>query len=197
MNRILEQGTPNETIAAGSNVHIRRIVVPIDLSAYSEKTASYAVGLAKTFGASITFLHVFSPEALTEFATGEVYEIYGRERSPAKERLAIFASHISQTYPRCQTEIRVGDTAEQTKLAALELDADLIITASYNPGFLDSNRLRELSTAHLVPWWFITNPINEGSRHCRGILASASKQSREPVHLETEKQFKCLLPDCM
>jgi len=137
MNRILEQGTPNETIAAGSNVHIRRIVVPIDLSAYSEKTASYAVGLAKNLGASITFLHVFSPEALTEFATGEVYEIYGRERSPAKERLAIFASHISQTYPRCQTEIRVGDTAEQTKLAALELDADLIITPSYNPGFLD------------------------------------------------------------
>jgi nucleotide-binding universal stress UspA family protein len=127
MNRILEE----------SKVHIRTIVVPVDLSAVSEKTASYAVGLARNFGASIRFLHVFPPEAITEFTTGEVYEIYEREPSPVKERLAIFANYIRQTYPRCQTEIRVGDAAEQTKLAALELDADLIITASYHPGFLD------------------------------------------------------------
>ena len=65
MDMILEQGMPNETIAAGSKVHIRRIVVPVDLSADSEKTASYAVGLAGNFGASITFLHVFPPDVIS------------------------------------------------------------------------------------------------------------------------------------
>ena len=54
MNRILEE----------SKVHIRTIVVPVDLSAVSEKTASYAVGLARNFGASIRFLHVFPPKQL-------------------------------------------------------------------------------------------------------------------------------------
>jgi nucleotide-binding universal stress UspA family protein len=102
----------------------------------SEKTASYAVALAKNFGASITFVHVFPPEAITEFTTQEVHEFYERERDSQKEELASFADKIRQTYAQVDTEFRIGNTADQTKEAALEQDADLIITASYHPGFL-------------------------------------------------------------
>ena len=136
MNKVLEQANTNQTITAGSDVAVRKIVVPVDLSEHSEKTASYAVALAKTFGAAITFVHVFPPEAITEFATESVHASYEQQRDIANKRLASFGEKIGRVYPDCETQFRIGDTAEQVKLAAMELEADLIITASYHPGFL-------------------------------------------------------------
>ena len=77
MNEILEQVRTNEAIAATSNLNIRRIVVPVDLSAHSENTAAYAVALAKTFGAgspsSMCFhqnrLRKSQPKIFTKFMT--------------------------------------------------------------------------------------------------------------------------------
>jgi nucleotide-binding universal stress UspA family protein len=66
----------------------------------------------------------------------DVHEFYEQDLHSAKEELASFADKIRLTYPQCDTEFRIGDPAEQTKLAVLELKADLIITASYHPGFL-------------------------------------------------------------
>jgi Universal stress protein family. len=80
MNKILEQATTDKAIAATNNLNIRRIVVPVDLSAHSENTSAYAVALAKTFGASITFGHVFPPEPITEIAPQDFHEIYERDR---------------------------------------------------------------------------------------------------------------------
>jgi nucleotide-binding universal stress UspA family protein len=136
MSNILEPVTTLEAIATGNEVNIRRIVVPVDLSAHSENTASYAVALAKNFEASITFIHVFPPEAITEFTTQDVHEAYEKDREIAKERLTSFANKIGRTYPHCEAEFCIGDTAEQVTLLALNLGADLIITASYHPGFL-------------------------------------------------------------
>ncbi len=136
MNEILEQVRTNEAIAATSNLNIRRIVVPVDLSAHSENTAAYAVALAKTFGASITFVHVFPPKPITEITAQDFHEIYDRERDSKREELSGFANKIRLSYPHCDTEFRIGDAAEQIHLTALVLEADLIITASYHPGFL-------------------------------------------------------------
>jgi nucleotide-binding universal stress UspA family protein len=136
MNKVLEPVNINQAIREANEVVIRRIVVPVDLSEHSEKTASYAVALAKTFGAAITFVHVFPPEAISEFTTEDVHASYEQERDIANERLVSFGGKIGQVYPGCETEFRIGDTAEQVKLAARQLAADLIITASYRPGFL-------------------------------------------------------------
>jgi nucleotide-binding universal stress UspA family protein len=136
MTSNLEQVTTNETILEGSDVDLRRIVVPVDLSEHSKKTASYAVALAKTFEAAITFVHVFPAEVFTEIVAQDAHAIYERERDIAKERLASFGNKIGKTYPQCETEFRIGDTAEEVKLLALSLEADLIITASCHPGFL-------------------------------------------------------------
>jgi nucleotide-binding universal stress UspA family protein len=136
MSEILEQVTTNKTIPQEIDLDVRRIVVPVDLSEHSQKTASYAVALAKTFDSSITFVHVFPPEATTEFTTEDIQAIYERERETTKQRLTSFGNKFAKIYSQCETEFRIGDTAEQVKLLALELDADLIITASYHPGFL-------------------------------------------------------------
>jgi nucleotide-binding universal stress UspA family protein len=136
MNRILEQVTTTEAIPGVADVNVKKIIVPVDLSKHSEKTASYAIALAKSFRASIIFVHVFSPEPITEFGTDDIHWSYARERDAAKEQLLSFGKKIGRVYPHCETEFRIGDTAEEVRLAAVERNADLIVTASYHPGFL-------------------------------------------------------------
>jgi nucleotide-binding universal stress UspA family protein len=136
MNGILEQLAPNEAILGASDVNVQRIVVAVDLFEHSKKTASYAIALGKSFGASITFVHVFPAETNREFTTEDIHRRYERERDTAQDRLASFGDKMRQIYPRSETEFRIGDTAEQVQLVAFNLKADLIITASYHPGFL-------------------------------------------------------------
>jgi len=81
-------------------------------------------------------VHVFPRETNAEFTTDDIHWRYARERDAAKERLLSFGDKIGRAYPRSETEFRVGDTAEEVRLAALEWHVDLIVTASYHPGFL-------------------------------------------------------------
>jgi nucleotide-binding universal stress UspA family protein len=133
MNEILEQVPKNVAVAADGSTKIRRIVVPIDLSAHSKMTASYAVALAMNFGASITFVHVFPTQAISIFTAQDGLENYERERDLRKKELARFVDRIRESYSRCETEFRIGDAAEEIRLTALEVEADLIITASCHP----------------------------------------------------------------
>jgi nucleotide-binding universal stress UspA family protein len=41
---------------------VKQIVVAVDLSPRSEKTVTYAVGIARGFGAAITLVHVYPSE---------------------------------------------------------------------------------------------------------------------------------------
>ena len=118
----------------------------MDLSAHSEHTAFYAVALAKPFGAFITFLHVFPSEAISIFTAQDSLETYERERNWRKQKLAHFADRIGRDFPRCGVQFGIGDIAEETTRAALELKADLIVTASYHSGLLG----RLFSQAHRI-----------------------------------------------
>ena len=136
MNRILDQVIPAEAVPGVVDVSEQRIIVAVDLSENSEKTASYAIALAKGFRASIKFVHVFPAEPMTVFRFGDIHWSHAQERDAAKERLVGFGNKMRRVYPCCETEFRVGDTAEEVRLAATEWNADLIVTASYDPGFL-------------------------------------------------------------
>lgn len=131
MNELLEK--PD---TSAYNLNIRKIVVAVDLSAHSQKTAAFAAGFAKTFGASMTLVHAFAPERVTEFTTQEVHEGYVEEGQATERDLEKLADTIRRTYPDCHAEFRVGDPAQQVCLIAQDLNADLIITASHHPGFL-------------------------------------------------------------
>ena len=131
MNQILE-----ETDNTAQNFDIRKIVVAVDLSKHSKMTAAYAAEFAKSFGASITLVHSFAPERITEFTTEEVHERYEEELQATERDLGKLADAVRKTYPDCDIEFRVGDPAEQVTLVAKDLDADLIVTASHHPGFL-------------------------------------------------------------
>jgi nucleotide-binding universal stress UspA family protein len=136
MNKILEQVATNEETPETAHVSIQKIIVPVDLSEHSENTASYAIALAKSFRASIIFVHIFPPEPITDFTIADVSLGYTRERDGAKEKLVSFGNKMGRVYPRCDTQFRIGDLAEEVRRAVLEWNADLVVTASYNPGFL-------------------------------------------------------------
>jgi nucleotide-binding universal stress UspA family protein len=148
MDRILEQVTTTETMPGAADIYVQKIIVPVDLTKHSEKTASYAIALAKSFRASIIFVHVFPREIITEFETDDIHWRYARERDAAKEQLLSFGKKIGRVYPHCEIKFRIGDTAEEVSLAAVEWNADLIVTASYHPGFL--GRLLGLERARQI-----------------------------------------------
>lgn len=131
MNQTLEK--PDTT---AYNLNIKRIVVAVDLSTHSRKTAAYAARFAKSFGASVTLVHAFAPERITEFTTEEVHERYEADMRDTAQDLDKLATAVREIYPDCDTEFRVGDPAEEVNLIAKDLQADLIITASHHPGFL-------------------------------------------------------------
>ncbi|MBV9876029.1 MAG: universal stress protein [Verrucomicrobia bacterium] len=131
MNQIVEK-----TEKISQNFDVRRIVVAVDLSKHSKKTAAYAAAFAKSFGASITLVHAFAPERITEFTTEEIHESYRQELEATERDLGKLADVVRETYPDCDFEFRVGDPAEQVNVVAKDLKADLIITASHHPDFL-------------------------------------------------------------
>jgi nucleotide-binding universal stress UspA family protein len=131
MNQVLEKTDTNP-----HNLNVRKIVVAVDLSHHSRKTAAYAAAFAKSFGASLTLVHAFEPERITEFTTQEVHEGYEEDKRDSAKELNKLADSVRETYPDCDAEFRVGDPAEEVNLVAEDLQADLIITASHHPGFL-------------------------------------------------------------
>jgi nucleotide-binding universal stress UspA family protein len=136
MNNVLEKTVATEQIPDKYDLQVKKIVVAVDLSPHSEKTAAYAAGFARSFGASLILVHVFAPEPITEFTTQEVHERFEEEQRETEQKLENLVEKIRETYPDCGMELRIGDPAEQVTLVAVDTKADLIITASHHPGFL-------------------------------------------------------------
>ena len=136
MNKVLDKTITTEQISDKCDLQVKKIVVAVDLSPHSEKTAAYAAGFARSFGASLILVHVLAPEPITEFTTQEVHEHFEEERRETEKNLEDLVEKIRETYPHCEMKLRIGDPAEQVTLAALDTQADLIITASHHPGFL-------------------------------------------------------------
>ena len=116
--------------------NLAKILVAVDLTPHSEKTAAYGAEFAKSVDASVTLLHVFPPEPSVEFMSECVFESFERSRSLMAEKLTKLIEQVRETGVKCDHDFRVGDPAEQVVAAAKDLNADLIITGAHHPGFL-------------------------------------------------------------
>jgi nucleotide-binding universal stress UspA family protein len=116
--------------------NIAKILVAVDLTPHSEKTAAYGAAFAKRVGASVILLHVFPPEPSVEFMSERVYESFERNRRLMGQRLTKLLEQIRATGVKCEDDFRVGDPAEKITESAEELHADLIVTGAHHPGFL-------------------------------------------------------------
>jgi nucleotide-binding universal stress UspA family protein len=135
MNTELAEIQLTEREASPKSFSVRKIVVALDLSPHSEATAQYALGIAKTLGASLVLIHVYEPVQMNEFITEEGFRVLDHEEQVVRQALTNLTKTLQKTYPACREKFIVGEPAEEVALAARELDADLIITASHHLSF--------------------------------------------------------------
>jgi len=145
MNTALAENQLTERVASPATFSVKKIVAALDLSPHSEATAQYALEIAKTLGASLVLVHVYEPIQINEFTTEEGFRVLDHDQQVMQQTLTDLTKTIQKTYPACTEKFAVGEPAEEVALAARELNADLIITASHHPSFL--GRLFDLDQA--------------------------------------------------
>jgi nucleotide-binding universal stress UspA family protein len=136
MNTELAEDQLTARVASPETLSVKKIVAALDLSPYSEATARYALEIAKTLEASLVLVHVYEPTQINEFTTEEGFRVLDHDRQVMQQALTDLTKALRETYPACTEKFIVGEPAEEVALAARELDADLIITASHHPSLL-------------------------------------------------------------
>ena len=133
----------------------RSILVPIDFSENSEKSATYAAKLAACFGCPVTLLHVINLRDYPlnryplEYTVPDRYiSQYEFAESEAKDGLKSFENEFSSRGLRVEIETRVGSPFEEILTAADNCGADLIVIGSH--GGSGIGRLLLGSTAERV-----------------------------------------------
>ena len=134
MNDISEKSGMSTLTTGKDDLDIRKILVAVDLSPHSERTATYAANFARGFGASIILTHVFAAEPVRTLNANETPA--EAERHETERKLGELVGRIRRIYPKCEMRFRNGDPAEEIVGLAQDMGADLIITASHHPGFL-------------------------------------------------------------
>jgi universal stress protein A len=119
-----------------SAVSIHKILVAVDLTEHSKSTISYAAQIAKCLNASIVLVHVFAPTALTEFPKEYRYHLVEELRRDSEMRLRDLSEAVHDMKVPCNAVFMIGDPAERVGALALNMKADLIITASHHPKLL-------------------------------------------------------------
>jgi nucleotide-binding universal stress UspA family protein len=116
--------------------NIKKVLVAVDLSPHSERTVAYAANLAKVFGASLTLINVCSPDRAAQ-VTNQKDQRFDEPMVAPEVQLEQLAKRVRKIYPTCDAYLYVGDPTVKVAMIAEILHADLIVTGSHNPGFLD------------------------------------------------------------
>jgi nucleotide-binding universal stress UspA family protein len=117
---------------------IRKIVVAVDLTARSLKTAEYAIDIAKPFGASVVFVYVYPDDMTFDFVAAGRYDLIDAEQRDQRHALMSLTETASQAYPFCSQVFLVGNPAKTVVEYAEDIEADLIIAGSHHPRLLAS-----------------------------------------------------------
>lgn len=141
--KILEK----ETLAP-QIVSIKKVLVAVDLSQHSEATASYAAGIAKHFGASLTIVHVYEPVPLSEYTCESTFTLLESQRDYLQNLLDGITQKIRQLGVLGDSFLLVGEAAGEISALARKIEADLIVTASHHLTFL--GRLFNLEKASQI-----------------------------------------------
>jgi nucleotide-binding universal stress UspA family protein len=117
-----------------SGLEIRRILVPTDFSATSEKALRYALDLARKFSAEVTLLHVFDERVVKNiFHIHQLSPEKAREEmlDSAKERLRRLAETVDTTGVPIDTRYEEGLPPRVVQETAEEIAADLIVLGTH------------------------------------------------------------------
>lgn len=109
-----------------SAFRLRKILVPVDFSACSEKALKYAITFARQFGAELALLHVVHPyPPMPEMGPVDVESLMD-----AHEQMESFQRTVGKVVP-CKTSVRTGIAHSEIIATAKELGADLIVISTH------------------------------------------------------------------
>lgn len=111
---------------------IRRILVPVDFSANSRKSVTYAIAFARQFGAALTYLHVIQ----VNYAYGELgaidFSALEREmRGGAQKELETLVAETRAAGLTVESLIREGSPAKVIAEVAAEIATDLLVVSTH------------------------------------------------------------------
>jgi len=130
----------------------KRILVPIDGSAHAMKAAEMAIGLARTYGTELTFLHVTTklnlPDQLKDYLRGE--QLAGQDLLAIDEATKRVIADISvraeaDGVRKVQTVFREGKPARTIVAYAQSTQVDAIVMGSRGLSELESALLGSVS----------------------------------------------------
>src|SRR3954451_10003570 len=114
---------------------IRRLLVPIDFSAGSDRASQYAAVLARALGASVHLLHVLEES----FATHAVWDEDALDVSARRERavreseakLSAIAAGFASTAATVTIEVRCGRAAREILAVSERRGTDLVVMGTH------------------------------------------------------------------
>ena len=111
-------------------IALNRILVPHDFSETSAASVTYAVALARSFGAELTFLYVGDRSQDSEIPVNED----GSVREGAREHLLTILTPGDRVALNPQFFVRAGTPAAEIVRFASEHDTDLIVMGTHGRG---------------------------------------------------------------
>jgi universal stress protein A len=114
-------------------IALQRVLVPHDFSETSAASVTYAVALARSFGAELTFLYVGDRSQIeNEIPVSED----GSVREVARERLLTMLAPADRIALNPQFFVRAGTPATEIARFASEHDTDLIVMGTHGRGLV-------------------------------------------------------------
>jgi nucleotide-binding universal stress UspA family protein len=112
------------------------ILVPTDFSPPSDAALAYARGLAQTFGARLSLLHVVTDPSARGMWTPEVYvpatpEAEERCLQEARQRLTASVTETDLSHGRVEVEAQIGVPDEVILEFVLDNEVDLIVMGTH------------------------------------------------------------------
>lgn len=120
--------------AAHAPFRLKKIVVPTNFSACSQKALQYALPFAEEFGARIVLVHVVEPVFVPEnllLAAPELPELGATMVTHARNKLARISTQTVPAAIKVDLIVRVGRPYQEIIEAARAEDADLIVIATH------------------------------------------------------------------
>lgn len=123
-----------------TSIGLKKILVPVDFSANSEKALDYGIRLAQRTQASILLLHVFElpefsgvlPEASSwQIDYQEIKKTFESAIEGAKERLAKVADRVRKAELEVRTQLCQGTPYEEIVKVAKDEEVELIVIATH------------------------------------------------------------------
>ncbi len=112
---------------------VTKVVVPVDFAQHTDKIVEYAVYVAKSFSASVSFIHVAESYGglYAGFAHPSFEQIETELRKQAEQKMAHLVEDNSSEVVGCSGKVLEGDVVESIIQYATDEQASLLVLGTH------------------------------------------------------------------